>query len=38
MGGPELLAEFQKIPPARRGISVKTAFYAIMQRRYPCPA
>lgn len=38
MGGPELIAEFQKIPPAERSMSVKTAFYAIMQRRYPCPA
>ena len=36
MGGPELLAEFQKIPAAQRNVSVKTAFYAIMQRRYPC--
>ncbi|MBL7372480.1 hypothetical protein INQ23_24440, partial [Escherichia coli] len=35
MGGPELLAEFQKIPAAQRNVSVKTAFYAIMPRRYP---
>ena len=38
MTSSDLLAEFQKIPPAQRGMSVKAAFYAMMKRRYPCPA
>ncbi|RYE03010.1 MAG: hypothetical protein EOP61_06380 [Sphingomonadales bacterium] len=32
----EFLAELEKIPPARRGISMKMAFYGIMARKYPC--
>ncbi|UZK65114.1 hypothetical protein [Sphingomonas sp. M1-B02] len=36
IGSGELLADLERIPPARRGISMKTAFYAFMQRRYPC--
>lgn len=32
----EFIAELEKIPPARRGISMKAAFYGIMARRYPC--
>jgi hypothetical protein len=36
MDSSQLLAELEKIPPAQRGMSVKTAFYAIMKRRYPC--
>lgn len=32
----ELVAEFNAIPPADRGMSVKTAFYAMMKKRYPC--
>lgn len=36
LGSDELIAEFEKIPPARRGISVTSAFAAMMHRRYPC--
>lgn len=36
IGSNELLAEFEKIPTAQRGMSVKSAFYAMMKRRYPC--
>lgn len=36
MGPSELLAELEKIPPARRGMSMKAAFYGIMARRFPC--
>ncbi|WP_044334153.1 hypothetical protein [Sphingomonas hengshuiensis] len=36
MGSSDLIAELEKIPPAQRGMSMKRAFYAIMQRRYPC--
>ena len=32
----QLIAALEKIPEARRGMSMKTAFYAMMQRRYPC--
>lgn len=32
----DLIREFNAIPPADRGISVKDAFYAIMKKRYPC--
>jgi hypothetical protein len=32
----DLLAEFEAIPPAQRGISTKAAFYAMMKKRYPC--
>jgi hypothetical protein len=34
----ELLAYFNSIPPAQRNMSVKTAFYGLMAKRYPCPA
>lgn len=36
LGSNELLAEFEKIPPARRNVSTKSAFYDMMKRRYPC--
>lgn len=36
MGSSELIAAFEKIPPAQRGISVKQAFAAMMQQRFPC--
>jgi hypothetical protein len=32
-----LIASFQTIPPAKRSMSVKTAFYSFMDKRYPCP-
>ena len=35
-GAKEVMAEFNAIPPARRNMSVKTAFYAMMKKRYPC--
>jgi len=31
-----LMASFQAIPPARRTMSVKEAFYGFMDKRYPC--
>lgn len=34
----ELLAHFRSIPPARRGISVKTALGEMMAKKYPCPS
>lgn len=37
IGARELIGDFQAIPPAQRGISVKEAFYATMKKRYPCP-
>ncbi|HEX8300859.1 hypothetical protein [Sphingomonas sp.] len=37
MNSTQLLAELEKIPPPRRGMSMKAAFYGIMLRRYPCP-
>ncbi|MFN4096453.1 MAG: hypothetical protein ACK4GG_06775 [Sphingomonas sp.] len=36
IGSKELLAEFETIPAAQRGMSVKSAFYAMMKKRYPC--
>jgi len=30
------LAELEKIPPNQRSMSMKTAFYLIMKRRWPC--
>ncbi|WP_066659367.1 MULTISPECIES: hypothetical protein [unclassified Sphingomonas] len=36
IGSNELLAEFEAIPAAKRNISVKTAFYAMMKKRFPC--
>jgi len=32
----QLLAELERIPPARRGMSMKAAFYDYMRRHYPC--
>lgn len=32
----ELLGELEKIPAAQRGMSMKTAFYAFMKKRFPC--
>ena len=32
----DFLAELEKIPPAQRSMSMKTAFYLIMKRRWPC--
>ena len=34
----ELIRELETIPVAQRGKSMKTAFYGIMKRRYPCRA
>ena len=34
--GKVMMTEFEAIPPARRKVSVKTAFYAMMDRRFPC--
>jgi hypothetical protein len=36
MDSSQLIAELEKIPPRQRGMSMKSAFYAIMKRRYPC--
>jgi hypothetical protein len=36
IGSKELMAEFEAIPAAQRGMSVKTAFYAMMKKRFPC--
>lgn len=37
MGSEELIGHFRTIPVAQRpGISVKTAFYDMMKKRYPC--
>lgn len=39
LGSDELLAHLRSYPaPQRPQISVKTAFYAMMKKRYPCPA
>jgi hypothetical protein len=38
MNSDELLAYFNSIPPSQRSMSVKAAFYGMMQKRYPCPA
>jgi hypothetical protein len=39
MTSTELLDELRKVPPAQaRTTSMKTAFYAMMKRRFPCPA
>lgn len=32
----QMLAELEKIPKARRGMSMKAAVYAYMKRTYPC--
>jgi hypothetical protein len=34
----ELLAHFNAIPPAQRGMSVKAGFAGLMRKKYPCPA
>jgi hypothetical protein len=31
-----LIGSFQTIPASKRGVSVKTAFYSFMDKRYPC--
>jgi hypothetical protein len=36
MSSTEFIAELERIPPAQRGMSMRTAFYAMMKRRYPC--
>jgi hypothetical protein len=36
IGSKELMAEFEAIPAAQRGMSVKSAFYAMMKKRFPC--
>jgi hypothetical protein len=33
----ELLAHFRSIPPAQRGMPVKTAFAGLVAKKYPCP-
>ena len=37
MNSNELLGYFGSIPPAQRGMSVKSAFYGMMAKKYPCP-
>ena len=36
IGSNDILAEFKGLPPAKRKVSVQTAFSAMMERRYPC--
>lgn len=36
MSQEQMLAELEKIPKAKRGMSMKAAVYAYMKRRYPC--
>ncbi|ODP38210.1 hypothetical protein BFL28_15155 [Sphingomonas turrisvirgatae] len=36
LGSKDILAEFEAIPLPQRGMSTKTAFYAMMKKRYPC--
>lgn len=36
MSSTEFIAELDRIPAAQRGMSMRTAFYAMMRRRYPC--
>ncbi len=36
IGSKEVMADFEAIPVAQRGMSVKSAFYAMMKRRFPC--
>ncbi len=38
MTSKDFLGELERIPVAQRGMSMKTAFYAMMKRRYPCAA
>ena len=32
----DIIASFQAIPAAQRGVSVKAAFYRFMDKRFPC--
>ncbi len=32
----DFIADLEAIPAAQRGMSMKTAFYAMMKRRFPC--
>lgn len=34
----ELMTHFQSIPPAQRGMNVKTGLAGLMRKKYPCPA
>ena len=34
----ELLTHFREVPPAERGVLVKTAFAGLVRKKYPCPA
>ena len=34
----ELLTHFRAVPPAERGVLVKTAFAGLVRKKYPCPA
>ena len=36
IGSAQLIAYFTTIPPAQRGMSVKTAVAGLMRQRYPC--
>lgn len=36
MTSTEFTAELERIPVAQRSMSMRTAFYAMMKRRYPC--
>ncbi len=36
MTGTQFMAELERIPAAQRGMSMRTAFYAMMKRLYPC--
>lgn len=38
LGSNDLIREFNAIPPAERGMSIKDGFYAMMRKLYPCPA
>ena len=34
----EIVAHFSSIPPQQRSMPVKTAFAALMRKKFPCPA
>ena len=38
MTSDEILTHFRSIPPAQRGMSVKSAFAGLMRKKFPCPA
>lgn len=38
IGTGETLAYFRAVPPAQRGMTVKTALTGLMNKKYPCPA